>query len=732
MRRTPARVALWTVVLAAACVGPDEPSSDFAGSAACRGCHAPAFAAWEHSAHALAARPASAVPLPAAAFDGVERPLASIRFTPKRLASGPILVAHGSGGDAGHAPAWVLGVRQVVQPLVPARAGRWQAFPAAWDPMRGDWFDVFPEAPEPGAWTHWHGPGATANSQCLECHMTGYEKRFDLEADRYNTRWHEAGVGCEACHGAGAAHVAAREGGEVDAYGRLPAGDALGPGCVFCHSRRVPLVAAYDPAAPTLDQLAPALLDDPDAFHADGQLAGESYEWASFRLSRMAAEGVVCGDCHEPHSGALRVPGNALCLSCHEPRFDTAAHTQHAPGSAGSACVACHMPAHVFMERDERRDHMIAVPDPATAAAVGAPDACTACHAGETQAWAAARVEEWWGRGGAQEWRERVARALHAGRAGDPAASAGLVAVLDDRDLDALRRASAARLLEPWAGEAPVRTSLRRALAADDALVRAGAAMALGTGASEGEHRDVLALELVRAAGDPTRLVRTEAAFALRELVRADADAPADPIGEHATAEWLAAQAVMDELPEPHFNAGVFHAARGDLGAAEGAYRQALARWPHDRAPRYNLALLLAETGRAEDALRELETLRAQAPAWPPVLVSLALLRAEREEWAQVVDLLEACVRVAPLHPRAAYNLGLAYTKVGNVAFADHAFALAAHDPDARADALRERVRLAYHRGDEAALQALLPEALSADPVLRADPRIREALEMVR
>ena len=44
--------------------------------------------------------------------------------------------------------------------------------------------------------------------------------------------------------------------------------------------------------------------------------------------------------------------GNALCLSCHAKGMDNPAglrgtvneHTHHAAGSAGSACVACHMP----------------------------------------------------------------------------------------------------------------------------------------------------------------------------------------------------------------------------------------------------------------------------------------------------------------------------------------------------------------------------------------------------
>jgi hypothetical protein len=38
------------------------------------------------------------------------------------------------------------------------------------------------------------------------------------------------------------------------------------------------------------------------------------------------------------------------------------------------------MPVVTFMERDARRDHLLARPDPRLADAIGAPDACTACH----------------------------------------------------------------------------------------------------------------------------------------------------------------------------------------------------------------------------------------------------------------------------------------------------------------------------------------------------------------
>ena len=41
-----------------------------------------------------------------------------------------------------------------------------------------------------------------------ECHVTGYAKNYDARSRTYSSVQSEIGVGCEACHGPGEAHVA--------------------------------------------------------------------------------------------------------------------------------------------------------------------------------------------------------------------------------------------------------------------------------------------------------------------------------------------------------------------------------------------------------------------------------------------------------------------------------------------------------------------------------------------
>ena len=135
-----------------------------------------------------------------------------------------------------------------------------------------------------------------------------------------------------------------------------------------CHARRGLFDDRYVPGRPLMDTHRPALLEE-GLYYADGQIQDEVYEYGSFLQSKMYRAGVTCSDCHDPHSLRLRDTGNALCAHCHLPeRFDTPAHHFHHTGSAGSQCVACHMPAKTYMGVDARGSQL----PPAAAGSVGA------------------------------------------------------------------------------------------------------------------------------------------------------------------------------------------------------------------------------------------------------------------------------------------------------------------------------------------------------------------------
>lgn len=113
----------------------------------------------------------------------------------------------------------------------------------------------------------------------------------------------------------------------------------------------------------------------------------------------MGKAGVTCLDCHDPHTGTLKLPqeDNTLCLRCHgtgeavngvkAPVIDMARHTPCPQSSMGARCVECHMPESLYMARDPRRDHSFNSPDPLLSVELGIPNACTMCHREKSNEW---------------------------------------------------------------------------------------------------------------------------------------------------------------------------------------------------------------------------------------------------------------------------------------------------------------------------------------------------------
>ena len=99
-------------------------------------------------------------------------------------------------------------------------------------------------------------------------------------------------------------------------------------------------------------------------------------------------------DGHQVSSG---MDGDEACLQCHEPlRADPAAHTRHAPESAGSRCYNCHMPYTSYGLLKAVRSHTVGSPSAAETVEAGRPNACNLCHLDKTLAWTAERLDAWY------------------------------------------------------------------------------------------------------------------------------------------------------------------------------------------------------------------------------------------------------------------------------------------------------------------------------------------------
>jgi predicted CXXCH cytochrome family protein len=609
----------------------------FVGSSACRPCHAVQFSSWSASQHARAMQEATAdhvlgrVGEPMKANPHERKSGVNARFF--RDASGMHVEAEGPDGRPGtYDIAFTFGVAPLQQYLARFPGGRLQALPVAWDSRRTEdqgqrWFQLYPDVLDHRDQLHWTGPYQNWNMMCAECHVTGFVKAYDAKRDEYASKWSELGVGCEACHGPASAHLRWAEAGAKP----VPAGsgfvrhlkargefrfnsptdriaaraDARSPDanaeCAACHAR----AGSIDDGARSVPRTAltqhhrPALLVPPE-YWPTGEQHDEVFIWGSFAASKMAARGVTCGDCHEPHSGARLADGNALCVRCHQPAvFDVPAHHHHAQGGEGSRCVDCHMASERYMVVDPRRDHSFQLPRPDLTLETGSPNACNRCHRKEKPEWAAAQLDAWSGKA----WRERPhwARAFASAQRHSSAAQKPLVALALDGGLPAIVRASALKLLRdvPRAAPEPRLLSL-----VDDTepLVRSEALPLLeGVEPPERWRRARSHLE------DEDRLVRLEAAELLSGL-SPDVTA-SDGAGRlhQAFAELTRSLEQQTDFPANAVQLGQLYLRASDLTTAERWFQQALTRDPQFESAYVRLSELHRVKGDQDASARVLE-----------------------------------------------------------------------------------------------------------------------------
>ena len=275
--------------------------------------------------------------------------------------------------------------------------GRVQVLRVSWDTEKAEWFYLSPpdvaeklDVTDP---LHWTGVTQNWNTSCAECHSTNLQKNYQLLNNEYKTTFSEIDVSCEACHGPAGLHVDLASGGSIFwdrkhgkglAKLKTPSNLAQVQACAPCHSRRSVVQEGFVPGCNFDDYYALQLLNVP-VYHADGQIRDEDYVYGSFLQSKMFHNGIRCSDCHNPHSANLIHTGNQVCTSCHQHpagKYDSESHHHHKPGTAGAACVNCHMPATTYMAVDSRRDHSFRVPRPDLSVSLNTPNACTGCHLG--------------------------------------------------------------------------------------------------------------------------------------------------------------------------------------------------------------------------------------------------------------------------------------------------------------------------------------------------------------
>jgi predicted CXXCH cytochrome family protein len=271
--------------------------------------------------------------------------------------------------------------------------------------------------------------------------------RIDPLTKAADTEVAELGIACEACHGAGAAHIASqRRSGHTAVASNLDLSPRdsnivhparLAPQrsseiCGYCHAvatlpeevngqdyhywgsryrvggelQRHRLTLSPSTLSP--EQLTSWKQDAmfwESNFWPDGmvRVAGREYN-GLLESACYQRGGMTCLSCHSMHHSdpndqlSVGSDTNDSCYQCHASYGEQLErHTHHARGSSGSLCYNCHMPHTTYGLLKAIRSHQITSPNLATTLATGRPDACNLCHLDQTLGWTGDKLSEWYG-----------------------------------------------------------------------------------------------------------------------------------------------------------------------------------------------------------------------------------------------------------------------------------------------------------------------------------------------
>lgn len=646
----------------------------FTGSNSCKSCHEKQHADWQLSDHYRAMDDATDSTV---LGDFNNTTFVADGVTSKFFKRDGKFIIHTQGDDGlnhDYEVRYVFGYFPLQQYLIAFPGGRMQATRVSWDSRNKKWFHQYAgQKIHPHDWLHWTGNAQNWNTMCASCHSTDLQKNYHFETDTYTTTWNEVNVGCESCHGAGSKHMdfiqsdEYKQGIRIENAG-LYYGKNINPQiqlntCAPCHARKSDISKNLMQTSEIMDDLIPQIISN-EFYYADGQIREEDYEYGSFAQSKMFHKEVRCSNCHNPHSGKLKLEGNDLCMSCHAPSYNTEQHHFHKINTAGAQCISCHMPVKTYMGNDQRRDHSFRIPRPDQSIVWDTPNTCTGCHQDKTNTWAADAVKKWYGPTRAYHFSDD----LLPGSALNEKSESHLLKLLADTTQPEIARATAVYYLGslPSPGSA---NGLLSALSDRKPLVRYHALRALENFSPEWWIQPAVA-----ALSDKVRAVRIAAADLYHRL-------PADAIPAAARNTYQAANAENKRYLTYQTDFAIGNIMLADYELQEGEHLNAIAHYIRGlkkdslmNYARFNLSAAYNSVGKNEEALKTLEDAAKIDSKNPRVFYNLALLNYEMKDIQNALTHFQKAVTLGSTEAGLFYNYGLLLQQMNKLREAERIF----------------------------------------------------------
>lgn len=372
-------------------------SGGYVGSEACRECHEGVYRGWQTTFHAQKFQKASSDFI---IGDFVRKNTigsGSGAMKMERQGEGSqasfwVSMAGADGQPARHQVEYVIGSiwKQVYITRLPN--GAMQVLPVQWNVLERQWSAYNGPGEDHPRGAAWSEEGEMFQYKCMGCHTTNSKVEFDQTSKTYKTTWQEMGVGCEACHGPGEAHIKSDLIDKFDTIfnpPRMPDPSRAAMVCGSCHDVGLSPDGQYSyPVSYRPGDRLDFHLHKDDRVYPDGSPKTHHQQYNDWLASDHARAGVMCWDCHSVHVRGkfnryqLKMPGSLLCMTCHRTVALKGAHSLHSTNN----CISCHMPNTIkSATKGDLRSHRMSVVRPEWTVKQGGdqdeqPNSCNLCH----------------------------------------------------------------------------------------------------------------------------------------------------------------------------------------------------------------------------------------------------------------------------------------------------------------------------------------------------------------